>query len=183
MSHLPVKTVLYIATSLDNYIAKPDGNLDWLTSFPQPSTGDYGYQALLDSTESIVMGRKTYEELMSVVDEWPYSEFLTYIVTSNPAFEVQSPNTFVISNDLPDFIENLKIRSSKNVWIVGGGNLITELVNLELIDTMILSIVPTILGEGIPLFPNNPKESSWKLANVEKFDTGLINLTYEKLDN
>ena len=181
MSHLPVKTVLYIASSLDNYIAKPDGNLDWLTSFPQPKTGDYGYKALLNNTETIVMGRNTYEELIAAVDDWPYAIFFTYIITSNPYFEVKTPNTFVVSNNFPKFIENIKIRSSKNCWIVGGGQLISEFLNQDLIDTMIISMVPIILGDGIPLFPNKPNESNWKLVNVEKFDTGLINLTYKKL--
>lgn len=180
MSHQPIKTILYIATSLDNFIAKPDGNIDWLTSFPQPSKGDYGYQALLESIETIVMGRKTYEELLSFGGDWPYPNLLTYVISTNPNFEVSTPNTFLITSDFPDFIENIKIRSSKHCWIVGGGALITEFLNHNLIDEMIISIIPTILGEGIPLFPNKPNESSWKLLKTEAFETGVVNLAYTK---
>ncbi len=175
-----MKTVLYIACSLDNYIAKPDGNIDWLTSFPQPKIGDYGYQALLESTETIILGRKTYEELISVVDEWPYAGFHTHVVTSDAMYQVKSANTHVLSGKFSEFIQKLKDTNTKNCWIVGGGNLITEFLNLQLLDKMIISIVPTILGDGIPLFPNKPNASTWKLVNVEKFDTGLVNLTYEK---
>jgi dihydrofolate reductase len=175
------KSILYIATSLDNFIAKPDGNIDWLTSFPQPSEGDYGYQSLLYSIETIVMGRKTYEELMRFGGDWPYSNLVTYVISSNPNFEVTTPNTFLITSDFPEFIGNLKKNSSKHCWIVGGGALITEFLNYNLIDEMIISIIPIILGEGIPLFPNKPIESSWKLIKTEAFETGVVNLTYQRL--
>lgn len=175
------KSILYIATTLDNFIAKPDGNIDWLTSFPQPSEGDYGYHSLLDSIETIVMGRKTYESLLKMVDVWPYPNFSTYVISSDSNFKPSSPNTFLVTSDFPDFIENLKNNSSKHCWIVGGGELITAFLHHNLIDEMILSIIPTILGEGIPLFPNKPIESNWKLIKTEAFETGVVNLSYQRL--
>jgi dihydrofolate reductase len=78
-------------------------------------------------------------------------------------------------------MENLKNNSSKHCWIVGGGELITAFLHHNLIDEMILSIIPTILGEGIPLFPNKPIESNWKLIKTEAFETGVVNLTYQRL--
>jgi dihydrofolate reductase len=77
-------TILYIATSIDGFIARPDGNLDWLTSTPMPESGDYGYTALLESTDTIIMGRKTYDELIGFGGEWPYSGFNTYVVSNPP---------------------------------------------------------------------------------------------------
>lgn len=174
------KIILYIAKSLDGYIAKPNGDLEWLTSFPAPASGDYGYAALLDSIDTIIMGRKTYHELLGFGIEWPYSGFNTYIVTSNKALEIKSPDTFLITENIAERVAELTKKATKNIWLVGGGELVTAFLDHALIDTMIISIVPTILGEGIPLFAGKPTSSNWVLTNTEAFNTGLVNLTYQK---
>jgi len=94
------KTILYIAQSLDGYIARPDGSLDWLTSFPPPKTGDYGYESLLEQTELIVMGRKTYEELLGFGIDWPYTDFKTLVVSSNSSFKISTENTALVSDNM-----------------------------------------------------------------------------------
>lgn len=172
---------LYIATTIDGYIAKPDGNLDWLTSLPYPESGDYGYQDLLNSIGTTIMGRKTYEEVLGFGIEWPYSDLNSYIVTSNPNYEVKTPNTIAISPDLKDFISEIKETADKDIWLIGGGQLISAFLDNNLIDKMTITIVPKILGDGIRLFPNKTKESDWKLVQVEQFTTGLVNLTYDFL--
>ena len=171
---------LYIAASLDGYIARPDGNLDWLNTIPAPDTGDYGYADLLNSIGTTIMGRKTYEEVIGFGVEWPYGDLHSYVVTSDPGFQVSTPNTFVQNGDLNAFIRKLKDRSDKDIWLIGGGRLITHFLNHGLIDRMILTLVPIILGDGIPLFPDRPKESNWTLAEVKSYNTGLVNLTYDK---
>lgn len=177
-----IKTVLYIATSIDGFIAKPDGNLDWLTLFPAPQTGDYGYTDLLNSIEVIIMGRKTYDEVIGFGIEWPYNEFDTYVVTTNKNFEIKSPKTQVLSNNLKDFLTERKRTSSKDIWLVGGGQLVTTFLNEGLVDRMIITVIPKIIGEGIRLFPNKLVASNWKLIEAKPFDTGAVNLTYEKVD-
>ena len=103
-----IKTVLFIAASLDAYIAKPDGNLDWLTSFPVPSEDDYGYSKLLSNTETIIMGRKTYEEVIGFGIEWQYNGIETYVVSSNKNLKIQTVyiicNYFIINNQFFIFI-------------------------------------------------------------------------------
>ena len=177
------KVILYIATSLDGFIARPDGNLDWLTSFPQPKSGDYGYNDLLNSISTIVMGRKTYDEILAFGIEWPYTEYNTYVVTKNKSYKTTTPNTFTLNENLGTFVKSIKDKSEKDIWLVGGGSLVTAFINENILDKMIISKVPVLLGEGIPLFAHKPKETSWELKNTQAFDTGIVNLTYEKVDS
>ncbi len=173
------KVILYIATSLDGYIARPDGNLDWLTSIPNPETGDYGYAALLERIGTIMMGRKTYDELLGFRIEWPYTGFDTIIVSTDKLLKIRSPDTRLLTENLPDVVTALKKQSPKDIWLVGGGQLINAFIQNGLLDQMIISIVPKIIGDGIPLFPKNTLETEWKLVDTQMFETGLVNLTYE----
>ena len=175
-----IKTVLYIASSLDGFIARPDGNLDWLTSVPAPSSGDYGYSGFLKSIGTIVMGRKTYEEIIGFGIDWPYPGFDTYIASRNKDLKVQSPDTYILNKEIKDSISEIKKKTVKDIWLVGGGQLITEFINEGLLDKMIITIIPKIIGEGIPLFADKPNETIWKLIEVKSFDTGVVNLSYEK---
>mgnify|MGYP003296400586 CR=1 FL=1 len=177
-----VKVVLYIATTLDGYIARPDGDLDWLISTPFPQEGDYGYADLLTSIENIIMGRLTYSQLIGFGGGWPYAGFSTYVVTTNKELKIQSPDTYLLTSQIKDFVSELKGKTEKDIWLIGGGRLVTSFINEGLLDKMIITLIPKIIGEGIPLFPDKPKETNWKLSAVKSFDTGLVNLTYEKAD-
>lgn len=176
------KTVLYIATSLDGFIARPDGNLDWLTSVPKPQTGDYGYAELLNSIGTTIMGRKTYDEIIGFGVDWPYTELNSFVVTTNKDLKIQSPDTYTLTENLKDFVTDLKKKTEKDIWLIGGGQLITTFINEGLLDKMIIAIIPKIIGEGLPLFADKPKETNWKLIESKSFDTGVVNLTYEKAD-
>lgn len=175
--------VLYIATSLDGFIARPDGNLDWLTSIPQPENGDdYGYSDLLKSIGTTVMGRKTYEEIIGFGGEWPYVGIDSYVVTTNNDFTIQSPDTYRLTENVKDFLTDLKSKTDKDIWLIGGGQLITKLINENVLDRMIITIIPKIIGEGVPLFANKPNETNWKLIEAKTYDTGVVSLIYEKAD-
>lgn len=175
-----IKTVLYIAMSLDGYIAKPDGNLDWLTTVPNPSEGDYGYEDLISKVGTIVMGRRTYKEVIGFGVEWPYPEQETYVVTFNHQLKIESPNTYVLTGDIANFIDRKKQSADKDIWLVGGGQLVTHFINADLIDNMIITIIPKTIGEGIPLFTDLVKETSWQLLETKSYDTGVVNLTYKR---
>ena len=173
---------LFIATTLDGFIARENGSLDWLHSFPNPDQLDYGYHAFLSSVDTIVMGRKTYEEILSFGIDWPYEEFSTYIVTSDEKYKVTTKNTFTVSKMAEEVLSDIKAKSDKGVWLVGGGTLITSFLNLGAIDEMTLSSIPIILWKGIRLFPNEPKEAQFKLTGHEVFETGVVNLVYTKTE-
>jgi dihydrofolate reductase len=169
---------LYIATSLDGYIARPDGNLDWLESFPNPDLLDYGYMDFIKQIGTVIMGRKTYSWVIDGGQEWPYTEQDTYVVTRNQGLELKIPKGKAFSGDLSELIKSLRTTAEKDIWLVGGGELNTLFLNQDLIDKMIITVIPVIIGEGIPLFPNKPKESTWKLEHSEAFSTGVISLAY-----
>jgi len=176
-----IKTVLYIAASLDGYIARPDGSLDWLTSVPAPQTGDYGYNELLESIGTIIMGRKTYETIIGFGVDWPYTGKNTYVATTNKNVQVKSPDTYLLTDPINEFVRKLKQKTQKDIWLAGGGEVIAKFINKGLLDTIIITLIPKIIGTGIPLFSDNLKETNWRLINTQSFNTGVVNLTYEKL--
>ena len=172
------KTILYIATTLDGKIARKDGGLDWLYALPNPNQIDYGYGQFLSTIGSTIMGKNTYKEILGFGVDWPYTGMNSYVVTTDKDFKSSTPDTFILTTDLTEFVIDLKKRSEKDIWLIGGGQLITFFLNKDLLDKMILTVIPTIIGEGISLFPNDPKETSWHLENVDRFETGVVNLTY-----
>ena len=177
-----IKTVLYIATSLDGFIARPDGNIDWLTSTPSQQTGDYGYAEFLNSIGTTIMGRKTYNEIIGFGVDWPYNGLNSYVVSNDIELKIQSPETYLLTEKINDFIAETKRKANKDIWLIGGGQLITTFINEDLLDKMIIAVIPKIIGAGIPLFADKPKETNWNLIEAKSFDTGVVNLTYEKAD-
>jgi dihydrofolate reductase len=179
-SHVMSKIKLYIATSIDGYIARKNNSLDWLYALENPNNIDHDYGAFLSGIDAVVLGRNTYEEIMSFGVEWPYADCDTYILTSSSEFKIQTPRTSLLNILDINAVVQLKAKSKKDIWIVGGGRLISGFLDLEAIDEMTITIIPTLLGEGIPLFPNNPKETRFELINAESFETGAVNLNYKR---
>lgn len=172
------KIKLYIASSIDGFIAREDGSLDWLFALPNPNKIDHGYKAFLDTIDTVIMGRSTYEEVLGFGVEWPYAHCRTFIVTTDSNYEVKTENTDILSEISTEKISEIRKQSQKNTWVIGGGKVITGFLNLGEIDEMILSIIPIILGRGIKLFPDAPKETSFKLEDAQTFETGVVNLKY-----
>lgn len=173
------KVVLYIAQSMDGFIARKDGSLDWLTSIPNPKEGDYGYQALLERIDTLVMGRKTYEELLKFGIEWPYQNFQTYVVTKDSNYRVSTPVTCIVGEEIVEIIREIKQRKGKDIWLVGGGELNALLLRKQMVDEIIVSILPRMIGEGIPLIGGNTIESEWELVSTRVFETGLVNIEWK----
>ena len=170
---------LHIATSIDGYIAREDGSLDWLNNHPNPDQLDYGYSDFLTEIDTIVMGRKTYEEVLGFGIEWPYLNCNTLILTSNKNYQVQTGNTKIINEVDRKTIAGLKAESIKNIWIVGGGQVIAAFLNLAAIDELLLFIIPVILGKGIRLFPKPVIESHYKLVESGAYENGVVSLIYK----
>jgi dihydrofolate reductase len=171
------KIKLYIAASIDGYIARNDGDLDWLTEFPNPEKTDYGYSKFFESVDTVIMGGQTYRDILNMDVLWPYKDQETYVITRNPIGAKE--NVHFITKDVITKISNLRNENGKDIWLVGGGKLIAMLLNQDMVDEMIITVIPVILGNGIPLFPDNPKESEWKLVNSENFGNGVVQVTYK----
>ncbi len=166
------KVILFIASSLDGYIARQSGDIDWLFT-----DQDYGYSEFFASVDTLLMGRKTYEQVLTF-GEYPYKGVKSYVFTKNPLFPADS-NAEVIREDITEFVEQLRQVDGKNIWLVGGSQLTHALMSQNLVDELILSIHPTILGEGIPLFDNGTTPQSLNLTKCQTYDSGLVQLSYD----
>ncbi|MBD2538157.1 dihydrofolate reductase family protein [Coleofasciculus sp. FACHB-SPT36] len=166
------KVILFIASSLDGYIARQSGDIDWLFT-----DQDYGYSEFFASVDTLLMGRKTYEQVLTF-GEYPYKGVKSYVFTKNPLFPADS-NAEVIREDITEFVEKLRQVDGKNIWLVGGSQLTHALMSQNLVDELILSIHPTILGEGIPLFDNGTISQSLNLTKCQTYDSGLVQLSYD----
>jgi dihydrofolate reductase len=173
------KIRLYIATSLDGYIARLDGSIDWLTELPVPEGVDYGYPAFIETIDTVVLGRKTYEDVLGFDVDWPYSDYNCVVITKRQNYEASTPRTTVINDISTQTVEQIKALGTKDVWVTGGGEIISEFLNLDEIDSMVVTIVPVILGSGRPLFTNKAQEKQLKHISTETFDSGFVNLIYE----
>ncbi len=170
---------LYIAISLDGFIARENGDIDWLESLPNPNNLDYGYGEFISGIDTVLMGRSTYEKILSFGMDWPYQDCESYIFSRQANYQIKTEKTQA-TNLSPESIDLIKSRSQKDIWIVGGGEIISELLNMGEIDEIIICIIPVLIGTGIPLFPNNPKETQFDLVNTETFETGAVSLTYRR---
>jgi len=171
--------ILYIATSLDGYIADKDGGVGWLDRFDPPEGSDYGYGEFYSQVGTLVMGRKTYEQVLDFDVDWPYPDRDTIIITSDPQFEPHTPRTRVVSDNIIAELENIKNKAHKNIWVVGGAILVRSLMEYNFIDRLQLFQMPLILGNGIRLFPDGTPSSTLIPKGIESFDNGVTSLTFE----
>ena len=138
--------ILFIAATLDGYIATQDHDLNWLMNVE--GEGDNGYQAFYDTVDAVVMGRSTYDWIDHHIPNYPYPDVTSYIVTSHP---LNNEDMIAIDNvDL--LLKTIEASEASNIWIIGGGQLITELIQRNIIDTLRVTIAPILLGKGIRLF-------------------------------
>lgn len=167
------KIKLFIASSLDGFIADKDGKVDWLFT-----DSDYGYSEFYDSIDTLLIGRKTYEQALSFGD-WPYSGKKCYVFTSK---NLTSDDNVIFSKDPVAVANKLIAYSGKDIWLVGGTEIITELLNNGLVREVIISIHPVILGNGFPLFKDIFKRHNLELIESQSFKTGLVQLHYKILN-
>jgi dihydrofolate reductase len=169
------KVIVYIATSADGFIARPDGSVDWLDR-PE-SAGDYGMGAFRRSIDSIVLGRKTYEFGLEHGARFAKSP-RHYVFSRNPRAVVAAPNVELVTEGPAPFVRRLKARkTAKNIWMMGGAELIGAFVDEGLIDEFIIHVMPTI-GEGIPLMPPRHRNIELELRSCERFADGVVRLHY-----
>jgi dihydrofolate reductase len=175
------KIRLYIACSLDGYIAREDGSIDWLTEYENNSETDYGYSEFYESIGTVLMGRKTYEQVLGF-GNWPYGEKKSYVFTRQKAPLRLEKKVEFVSEDIGKFVHNLKENTEDDIWLVGGSQLIKIFLEENLVQDMIVFVVPVILGSGIPLFDHIGKEIRLKTGRIEKYENGLVRLEYKLRD-
>jgi len=167
---------LYIATSLDNFIASPDGDISWLVDFPDPEQNDYGYADFLASVGVTIMGFKTYEYIANM-EPFPYIGKQNFVFTRKNDIN-NTPYVQFIRENVVDFVRNLKQTSKTDIWLIGGAQINTILLENDLIDELIITKLPLFIGQGIPLFNPNNKLTNLQLVDNQTFKNGMISLTY-----
>ncbi len=171
------RVIVYIATSLDGFIADRDGGVGWLDDIhPSEADGDFGYAEFYDSVGSLIMGRATYDQVLDF-GAWPYPGKPTYVFTSNPPGG-DHPDVEFVSGNPRAFVEGLKARSEQDVWLVGGGKLIASFREQGLIDQYIITMIPVMLGEGVLLFAGGQPGETLRLEEIKHFENGLVQLSY-----
>lgn len=169
------KVVLFIAESLDGYIATNEESLEWL--FKTEGEGDAGYSEFYETVDTVIMGRRTYDWIIHKEnDNFPYKNKKCYVFSSTK----KGTNNFVefINEDIVQFTNKVKEKSEGNIWIVGGGELLHFFLKEKLVDDLIVTIAPTLIGRGIPLFRENDFETELFLKEVKQFNQ-FVQLYYE----
>jgi dihydrofolate reductase len=169
------KVILYIAMSLDGYIAKPNDDMSFLSIVEQEGE-DYGYAKFISSIDTVIMGRKTYSWIMSQIRNFPHADKDSYIITRTPRPAIE--NTKFYTGNIRQLIIDLKKVSGENIFIDGGAEIVNELLKDHLIDEFIISIIPILLGEGIRLFKTGRPLQNLKLVSSKQYDKGLVQLYY-----
>jgi len=170
------KVILYIAMTIDGMIADLNDGFSFLEPYDGVNLVKESYDALLNSVDTILMGRRTYEVITSHNIPWPYHGFKSYVYGKKT---IHSHVATIISDDVSHHVLELKNQAGKDIWLVGGGKLVQALLESDLIDQMIITIIPVVLGSGIPLFLHLSDLHHFDLTDVQT-EAGLSMLTYHR---
>jgi dihydrofolate reductase len=173
------KILLFIATSLDGYIAKPNDDLSFL-KLVEKDGEDYGYAKFTDTIDTLIVGRKTYDYVLKEIGSSHYDDGQrdVYVIT-----RTQRPSigrTTFYTGSLTELVKRLKSEKGKNIYCDGGSEVINELLKHDLIDEFIISVIPVLLGDGTRLFKDGRPEQTLEFITAKTFDTGLTQLHYKR---
>lgn len=173
------KISLFIAMSLDGYIAKTNDDLTFLNLVEKPGE-DYGYGEFTSNIDTLIIGRRTYDYVIKNIGPSHYDngQREVYVITRTERPPI-GRTTFYTGN-LPELVRKLKSEKGKNIYCDGGAEVINELLKHDLVDEFIISIVPVLLGDGTRLFNDNRPEQLLELLEVKTFETGLTQLHYKR---
>lgn len=172
------KIKLYIAISLDGKIAGVEGEVDWLDQLPNPEQLDYGYFDFYANIDTVLMGNKTYQQVLGFDVPYPYPGMESYVFTQNTELK-DDENVTYITKDIPQFLQTLKEKQGKDIWLIGGGEVNSLLIKSGLIDELWVHVMPIVLGAGIPLFAEGIEKTFLKLTDSKTYPTGVVGLTYQ----
>ena len=170
------RVIVHIGTSADGYIARPDGDLDWLTSRPAPK-GFYGLNAFTRSIDTKVLGRHTYEASLRLGARFDDgSRTFVFSGQSRPA-DAPAAVEFV-NGHIAGWLSRLRAQPGKDIWLMGGGGIIASFLDAQAIDEFVITVAPVFIGEGIPLIARRHRHVPLRLLAVERFDDGMVQIRY-----
>jgi dihydrofolate reductase len=173
---------IYVACSIDGFIAKPDGDINWLNEIPNENNDDYGYEEFMRRVDGLIMGRKTFEKVLEFdLPEWPYKKPVFVLSTTLKRIpeKLNGKVEILRETNLRAILSGLKLRNIHNVY-VDGGKTIQSFLKENLIDEMIVTTISMLLGNGIPLFGATNIETKFKLAKTERINEYMVKNHYIK---
>lgn len=171
---------IYIAVSLDGYIARKDGSIDWLTEIENPDGGDFGFSDFMQSIDAIVMGRNTFESVLGF-NQWIYTKPV-YVLSSTLKSIPQelSGKAYLIDGDPNSVVKELKSLNLENLYIDGGVT-VQNFLRENLIDDMIITRIPILLGEGLPLFGSLKDSIKFQHISTILYNNSLVKSHYKRI--
>jgi dihydrofolate reductase len=169
--------VVYVAVSADGYIARPDGGVEWLD---RPSAaGDYGMRAFLRSIDTILWGRKTYEMALGFGEQGTnFGRPLRNLVFTRGSLDAVAPGFELVREPIGEFTRRLRQEPGRDVWVMGGADLIGSLLDADEVDALVLHVIPTLIGAGIPLLAPRHRLVPLALKSVKSFADGVLRVHY-----
>ena len=179
------RIIVYIATSADGYIARPDGDVEWLNR--RPRTVDYGMRAFYPTIDTILWGRKTYDWALNYYRQRGQTKGLFDATRANYVFSRKptsrpAPGVEFVSTPIEAFAQGLRAKPGKHIWMMGGGGLIASFLDAGEIDEFDIHVIPVFIGEGIPLVSPRHRDVSLRLRSSRKYPDGVVRLRYEVAD-
>lgn len=176
------KIIVCIATSADGYIARPDGDVEWLNR--RPHTLDYGMGEFYSTIDTILWGRKTYDWLLDYSAKTGKTKGLFDTKLANFVFSRKPPRRAMpgvefVSEPVKAFAQRLRATPGKHVWMMGGGQLIASFLDAGEIDEFDIHVIPVFIGEGIPLVAPRHRDVPLRLRSCKKYPDGVVRLRYE----
>ena len=171
------KIIVNIATSADGYVARTDGNLDWLTRRPAPK-GFYGLPKFSRSIDSKILGRKTFDLSLKMGARFS-ADNLHYVFSRRPPPASVPAGVQFVAESIRAFAERIHKQAGKNIWMMGGGEIIGSFLDEDAIDEFIITVVPMFIGEGVPLIAPRQREVPLQLVSLQRFADGVVQLHYD----
>lgn len=171
------KIIVNIATSVDGYVARTDGNLDWLTKRPAPK-GFYGLPKFSRSIDAKILGRKTFDLSVKMGASFSADD-VHYVFSRRPPPPSVPAGVQFVTESIRAFAERLRKQAGKNIWMMGGGGIIGSFLDEDAIDEFIITVVPTFIGQGIPLIAPRHREVPLRLRSLKRFADGIVQLHYD----
>jgi dihydrofolate reductase len=172
--------ILYIAMSLDGYIAKKDDNIDFLSIVETPNE-DFGYSDFLQNIDTVIWGRKTFDKVLSFGNGVPHKGKNVFVISKTKKGKVEHAT---YTDNVVTLVETLKQQTGKDIYCDGGAEIIYELLKHRLFDRIIVSVIPHCLGDGIRLFKDNNIEQQLQFKRSISYPSGLVQLWYDvKIEN
>jgi len=176
------KIIVYIATSADGYIARPDGDVEWLNR--RPRNVDYGMRAFYSTIDTILWGRRTYDWLLDYYKGRGRkggmfdTKLANYVFSRKPP-KRKAPGVEFVSEPVKTFAQRLRATPGKHIWMMGGGKLIASFLDAGEIDEFDIHVIPTFIGEGIPLVAPRHRHVPLRLRSAKKYSDGVVRLRYQ----